>query len=214
MKNRNLAIRIFELLFGVFLVATGVAFSIHGNLGTAPVTSLPYTLSCVFGMTNGRWTIFIHLTFIILQILLLRKDFKIYNLLQLPLAIFFGSFIDIMNKALNVLVCETYFQQWVLCGIGIILVGIGVAFEVEADILVLAVEAFAKAVSVKTGKKFGDMKMLTDCGIVAVAVIIGLVGKGQIFGVREGTVVAAILVGQIAKLVKAQFFNRISAKKS
>lgn len=209
MKKENLTKRIIELVVGVFLVAAGVAVSIHANLGTSPVTSFPYTLSCVFGMTSGRWTIVVHALFITLQFLVLRKNFKIYNLLQLPLAILFGSFIDLMNSFLGFLHYENYFQQWVLCIIGIILVGIGVAFEVEADIIVLAIEGFAGAVTEVTGKKFGDIKMLTDCGIVATAVVIGLVFNGEVYGVREGTVAAAVFVGQIAKLFKRFVFDKI-----
>lgn len=209
MKKENIAKRIIELVVGVFLVASGVAVSIHANLGTSPVTSFPYTLSCVFGLTSGVWTIVVHVLFISLQFLILRKRFKVYNLLQLPLAILFGSFIDLMNNFLGFLHYENYFQQWILCIIGIILVGIGVAFEVEADIIVLAVEGFAGAVTQVTGKKFGDVKMFTDCGIVAAAVIIGLVFGGKLFGVREGTVAAAIFVGQIAKLFKRFVFDRI-----
>ena len=210
-KKENLIKRTIILLFGVFLVATGVAFSIHANLGTSPVTSLPYTLSCCFGWTSGKWSVVVHSVFIIFQILLLRKNYKPINLLQLPLGIFFGTFVDIMNNALNFLKIETYPQQLFYCFIGIVLVAWGVAFEVEADIMVLAIEGFAVTASEVFKKKFGDVKMFTDCGIVVAAVIFGLIFLKKVVGVREGTAAAAILVGQMSKIFKKLFFGHKKA---
>ena len=202
MKTDKLIKRIFELLFGITLVSFGIAFSIKANLGTSPVSSLPYVLSQLLNSTTGIMTICVHIVFVIFQVLILRKDYKIINLLQIPLGVFMGTIVDLAVKVLSFVTYSNYLQQVLLCIVGIILVGIGVAFEVEADIMVLAVEGFALAVAEKKNKKFGDMKMFTDISIVATATILSLLFFKKLSGVREGTIAAAILVGQIAKLFK------------
>lgn len=206
--KKSLIKRIVMLLAGVILVAIGVAFSIKANLGTAPVSSLPYVLGQIIGLSTGVCTIIIHAIFIALQVIILKKEFKLFNLFQLPLGILFGSVIDLASKMISSIEAVSYGMQIVLCIIGIVLIGIGVAFEVEANVILLAIEGFCAAVVQKTGKKFGDIKTITDSGIVASAVILGLIFLHKIAGVREGTVAAAILVGQIAKLIKKLVFTK------
>jgi len=207
-SKENLGKRIFELLLGVALVSFGIAFSIKANLGINPISSLPYVLALIFDSTTGIMTIYVHIAFMIFQMLILRKDYKLINLLQLPLGIFMGTLVDAAGKLLSFATYSNYLQQLMLWIPGVLLVGIGVALEVEANIMTLAIEGFAVVAAQKTKKKFGDMKMYTDIAVVASAIILGLIFFKKVLGVREGTVAAAILVGQIAKLVKKLLFTK------
>ena len=57
-------------------------------------------------------------------------------------------------------------------------------------------EAFIKAVSDRTGHNFGNVKIAFDVGCVALAAGLSLLlFRGQIIGVREGTVISALLTG-------------------
>ena len=79
-------------------MAAGVAFSVHANLGTSPISSLPYTLSVlVEPLTIGTATICMHVVLILLQILVLRKNYDPFQLVQLPVAIIFGYLTDFFN---------------------------------------------------------------------------------------------------------------------
>jgi len=200
--------RICLLLLGVATIALGVAVSIKANLGTSPVSSLPYNLFLVSGLSVGTSSVVVHIFFIVLQLIILKKEFTIYNLLQLPLGIFFGTFIDLGGKLVANINCSNYLEQFGLCLIGVILVALGVTLEVEANMIMLAVEGFASAVSKKSGKKFGDIKTITDVALVASACIIGLVFLHQIAGVREGTVIAAVGVGQLSKVFRKLLFSK------
>ncbi len=42
---------------GLFVMAFGVAFSIKANLGTSPISSVPYVISLISPMTVGTVTI-------------------------------------------------------------------------------------------------------------------------------------------------------------
>ena len=188
------------LLVGLSIMAFGVAFSIKASLGTSPISSVPYVVSLFTPLTVGTATITMHCVFILLQILILRKNYHPIQLMQLPVAFFFGYLTDFGVWALQGITCNTYWQQWIVCFIGILLVAVGVSFEVKAGVVVLAGEGVVLAICKVLPKvKFGYMKVGFDVTLVVIACVLSIVFTGRLQGVREGTVAAALLVGLIAK---------------
>ncbi len=186
---------------GLLIMAFGVGFSIKGNLGTSPISSLPYVTGQVSGLTVGTTTIVMHCALILLQILILRKQYKWVQLLQLPIAFLFGLMTDLAVGALSFLHPAGYIQQWLLCGIGIVLVAVGVSFEVTANVTTLAGEGFVLAVCKVCPIKFGAMKVCFDVSLVVISCILSILFLHGIYGVREGTAAAAVLVGSISRLI-------------
>ena len=60
---------------------------------------------------------------------------------------------------------------------------------------------------------FGRVKVMTDVGLVLLAVVTSLVMAHKIIGVREGTVVAALGVGLLVSLINTRLINRIPVHK-
>lgn len=188
------------LLAGLTIMAFGVAFSIKGNLGTSPISSVPYAVSQFTPLTVGTATIVMHCVFIVIQIAVLRKKYQLIQLMQLPVAFFFGYLTDFGVWAVQGLPCVNYMQQWLACLVGIFLVAIGVSMEVKAGVVVLAGEGVVLALCQVIPKaKFGYMKEGFDVTLVAAACVLSLLFTGQVQGVREGTVAAAVFVGLLAK---------------
>lgn len=197
------------LLFciGLAIMAFGVAFSIKADLGTSPISSVPYVVSLFTPFTVGTATIAMHCVFISLQILILRKNYHPIQLMQLPVAFFFGYLTDFGVWAVGELSYSAYWQQWLLCLIGILLVAVGVSFEVKACVVVLAGEGVVLAICQVIPVKFGYMKVGFDVTLVIIACILSVTFTGQLQGVREGTVAAAVMVGLIAKQI-GKFLSR------
>lgn len=189
------------LLLGLSIMAFGVAFSIKASLGTSPISSVPYVVSLFAPLTVGTATIIMHCVFIIMQILILRRDYHPIQLMQLPVAFFFGYLTDFGVWAVQGISYDTYWQQWIICIIGIFLVAAGVSLEVKAGVVVLAGEGVVLAICKVLPVKFGYMKVGFDVTLVVVACLLSVVFTGQLQGVREGTVAAAIFVGLIAKRI-------------
>lgn len=209
-KGKKLAERYLLLCAGLVIMAFGVAFSIKAGLGTSPISSVPYVVSLFAPLTVGTATICMHCVFILLQILILRKKYQLVQLLQLPVAVLFGYMTDFAVWALQGIGPQNYFQQWIFCVIGILLVGIGVSFEVTAGVVTLAGEGLVLAICQAAPVKFGNMKVLFDVSLVGIACILSFVFVGGLHGVREGTVAAAVCVGQVAKFLN----KRLEALKS
>ena len=198
--------RCLTLVLGLLVIAFGVAISTQANLGTSPVSCLPYAVSNILPFTVGNLTVALHLCLIALQIILLRKNYKPIQLTQVLIAFVLGWFIDFAMLIVSHLQISGYVMQWVFCLISCVLVAFGVFLEVKANLVVLAAEGLAKALSQVTGKDFGKMKIAVDVSMVAIAILVSMVFLGHLVGVREGTLAAAILVGAIVRV-----FNRHGA---
>ena len=187
------------LAAGLLIMALGVACSIQADLGTSPVSSLPYVLSRITLLSVGITTILVNSGLVLLQILILRRRYDPLQLLQLPVAVAFGYLTDLALWAVDFLQPAAYWQQWLLCLAGILLVGVGVSFEVTAGVATMAGEGVVLAICQVAPVKFGAMKVGVDVSLVAAACVLSLLFLGQVAGVREGTVAAALLVGQVAR---------------
>lgn len=191
--------RLIFLCLGLSIMAFGVAFSIKAALGTSPISSLPYVTSEIFGLSVGTTTIIMNFIFVLIQIAILRKQYDWFQLLQFPAAILFGTMIDVSEIILQPISYTNYFQQWILCLIGIFLVAFGVSVEVMANLVTTAGEGIVLAVCKVAPIKFGNMKMTFDITLVCLSIILSFTFLRGLHGVREGTIAAAILVGQITK---------------
>ena len=189
------------LVVSLFVMSIGVALSIKANLGTSPISSLPYVLSLITPLTVGNATILMHCVLITLQILILRKNYQLFQLLQLPVALLFGYLTDFSIALIDSITCTSYLQQVFVCLMGILFVGIGVWMEVRSQVITLAGEGLILAVCQVGSIQFGTMKVIFDVSLVVISCILGLIFLGGIYGVREGTVAAAICVGLITKLI-------------
>ena len=206
-RLEHIPLRLLMLLVGFGVMAFGVAFSIKGALGTSPISSVPYVTGYISGLSVGTTTIIMNGIFVLLQIAILRRRYQWVQLLQFPAAIVFGLFIDGAGVVLQGVHYSNYLQQWVLCAIGIVLVGLGVSIEVTARLVTTAGEGVVLAICQVVPVKFGNMKVIFDVTLVCISIVTGLVFLGRLEGVREGTVAAAICVGLLAK-----WFNKPLAK--
>lgn len=188
---------------GLFIMALGVAFSRASDLGVSPVNSIPCVLSYILDWNMGICTTLVFCGFIFLQFLIMGKDFEIRNLLQIICSFLFGYFVSLSN-ALTALVLPAAGAYWVrilYTVIGILCVALGLFLYLDMDVLSLPGEGVMQAISFKTGIKVSSAKIMFDWGMVLMAALLSLVFLGELRGVREGTVLAALGVGVCLKLI-------------
>ena len=190
------------LLVGLFVNGLGVSFISKAGLGTSPITSIPYTLSLGFTPTVGMFTLVFNIFLVILQVILLRRNFQLQNLLQLPIIALFSFFIDLTMSLLGFMQPETYSMKVVSLIVGCLILGFGVFMEMVANVAMLPGEATVRAVSDVFSTDFGKTKIAFDSSMTVIAAILSFIMFRHLDGVREGTIVAAILVGFIARLFK------------
>ena len=192
--------RYIVFLIGLFINSLGVSLITKADLGTSPISSIPYVLSLNFPLTLGQFTIAFSLLLILIQLVILRRNFKAEHLLQIPISILFGYFIDLTMVILFFVDPQTYLSSVIHLLIGCVILGFGVYTEVLADMAMLPGESFVRAVSSTWKTEFGSTKVAFDVSLTVIAAVLSLIFSHRLDGVREGTIIAALLVGFIARL--------------
>ncbi|WP_180172542.1 YitT family protein [Acinetobacter sp. YH12023] len=193
--------RLFLLLSGLGLLAFGVVLSIHSNLGTSPISSVPYSFSYIFPLTVGTLTVLMHIIMILLQMLILKSRFQWIQWLQLPVGILFGAFIDSLMWLTQGWSIESYPLQLLACLASCLITALGVSLVVKASLVLLAAEGLYQAIAVRYRLDFGNCKTYGDIVLVSIAVISSWLVLHQVIGVREGTIITALLVGTLVKRI-------------
>ena len=188
-------------LIGLSVNSLGVALITKADLGTSPISSIPYVLSLNFPLTLGQFTILFSLLLIALQLIILRKDFRPEHILQIPVSFVFGYFIDLCMALLFFIQPQAYGMKVLYLLIGCVVLGVGVYMEMLADVVMLPGESFVRSIVFRWGPKFGSTKVAFDVSMTVIAAVLSFVFAGVLAGVREGTIVAALLVGFIARLI-------------
>lgn len=191
--------RLILLCIGLSVMAFGVAFSIKAALGTSPISSVPYVTSAISGLSVGTTTIIMNSCLVLIQIPILRKQYDWFQLFQFLAVILFGVMIDVAELVIQGISFSNYFEQWILCAIGIFLVAMGVSMEVSANLVTMAGEGVVLAICKVAPIKFSNMKVVFDVTLVCISILLSFLFLGHLDGVREGTVAAAIFVGLITK---------------
>lgn len=200
-RKRDKIKRYVVFVIGLFVNAMGVAMVTKADLGTSPITSIPYVLSLNFPPTIGNFTILFSILLIVLQIFILRKDFKLEHALQIPVSFGFGYMIDFCMWWMSFWRPQIYPMKIASLVLGCIVLGVGVWMEVIANVVMLPGESFVRASSTKLKKEFSSVKICFDVSLAVIATILSFVLAGKLQGVREGTVITALLVGVFARKI-------------
>lgn len=193
------------LLISLLIMGTGISLVTLANLGTTAISSLPYVLSFVFPLSFGAFTALMNITFVLIQILLMKKEFPKEQYLQFIVGPILGLSIDLNMYLFSFLQTPTYLMQVIMLLIGCTLLAFSTVLQLEANVVNNAGEGIVKVLALKSKKKFGDVKLIVDVSIVVVAVAISFIGLGEIQGIREGTILSALIVGPMVKYFRQVF---------
>ena len=208
MKNttKEYIIRYAIATLGLILIAIGVALSIKSDLGTAPVSCPPVVVNLWnHSLTVGEYTIVMHMLFILLQVVLLRKNFKLSYLMQIPAAIVFGLLTDAAIWAFSWIDASSYMMRMLLCVLTVIITAAGVSLEVLGKAWMLAGEQTTAAIAEVTKLQFSNVKVGFDIFLVATSIIFSFFvfnnpfGNGDNVVIREGTLILAVFTGLCMK---------------
>ncbi len=201
------AVRHYALfLLGLAVASMGVAFTTKGGLGTSPVASVPYSVSLVSPLLSfGGWLNLLSVLQIITQVVILRgKCSWLEMAVQTVLAFVYGYLTDFSCWLIRGINVSGYPMQFVFMLLGCLILSFGIWIQLKGGVAMMPGEALNRAISKATGRKFGNVKIVLDLLYIAVAAVICLVFLGELKGVREGSIIAALTVGSLIKL-----FNRI-----
>lgn len=204
MSKKETAKRYILFIICLFFMGLGVALTKHGELGVSPISSVANVVSLKFTFFSfGTWLTITNCFLLLGQIILLRRNFKPIQLLQIPLSFLFGYFTDFGMWAVSFIPNDLYAVQLLLVISGIVVLGFGITLGVIADVILNSGEAFVKALADTAKKDFSNTKIVFDVCWVALSIVLSLLFfEGRLEGTREGTVISALLVGLVVKLFR------------
>lgn len=200
---KELFIRFFLMLSGLFILAQGISFSVIANLGTDAITS-PALVASIFSeragvefFTVGRALICIHLILVMVQIAVLRRQYNPIQLLQIAMGLLLGLMLDACMSYTTLLPVPNYAAAIGYTILACIVCAFGIFTYVKADMVPLSAEGLCLALCKRFGWNFSHVKVGLDCSMLVIAVVASLLLFGEIVGVREGSLICACSVGFI-----------------
>ena len=194
--------RIFNYIFGLFLITLGVAFSIKSGLGSTPVASIPYALNLILNVDLGVTTFAFQVFLVILQLMLLRSDFKPKHFFQLFVSVIFGFFTSFsMSLTAFIPSADSLITALLMSVLSIVLIALGIFFYVPTNIVPISVEGATQTMAIVLKKPFSRMKVYFDVTVVLSSLILSYVFLGNFGSVGIGTVLGALCIGSTVKLI-------------
>lgn len=219
MRTKALLARIGLYALGLLLMAFGVALSVNSGLGVSPINSLPYVLSLILGVDLGSCVTGVFCVYILVQIAILRRKFRLLDLTQLVFSTLFGYFVNLAKWLVRDWVLPGYPGQLLLLAVSILFVAAGVGLYMDTRLVNMPMEGMTHAISSQlVHRPFHQVKIVVDCGSVALAAVLSLLFLHRIDGLREGTVLCAVLVAPlmpwIQKLLRTAFGRWLPAARA
>ena len=199
MKNYS---RYIIYIFSLFVISLGASLSIKADLGTSPLICIPYVCSLITNLSVGTTSFFFNIALVAIQVILLRGRFEKRQYLQLVIGSIFSIFIDFTLILVNFLNPTNYLSQFLILLVSCFVMAFGVLLEIKTEIVYLPGDGFIVAFSKALKKEFGKIKPYCDVSFVIIAAILSIIFLGYLAGVREGTVISALIIGPIVRLFK------------
>lgn len=195
------------LIFGISLlvIALGISIITRSDLGTSPITSVPYVVSLNTPLSLGTYFFFFTIFLIILQVIMLGKkgilERKVELLMQFPVALVLSVFTDFGMWITAAWMPELYYVKIVSLVIGCLVLAFGICLEVIADVTMISAEYTIQFATMRLKKDFGTIKICFDVSLVLLAAFGSWLFSGRIDGVREGTIIAALITGPFVRMI-------------
>jgi uncharacterized protein len=195
---------------GLLILALGIVLNAKTGLGVSSIISIPYSISHIFGVNLGNATLCVYILFVFGQMLIRGKEFRAFDLLQIPMSVVFSRVINVFNDMITINSNEL-FVNLLLLAAAIMLTGIGMAISVKMNFVPNAADGLAQAIGERIGKDLGAGKNILDVACVLITLVIGLTFAGKVTGIGLGTLAAMLGVGRSAALFNMFFEEKMLA---
>ena len=219
-KSHNLSRKVLTFITGLFIMSLGIALSVKADLGVSPISCVPYVFSFKLPLTMGVLVIIQNILLIGLQVFLLRRKYPLFQLIQLPAVFVFGLFIDLSMYLFSGINTSHYPKQMLLCLLSCTVLAFGIFLIVKAGITYMPGEGLVMAIIEVFHTDFGKTKVGIDSSMVVLGVISTFLLLERLEGIREGTILSALLVGLLIRFYSSRmpgienWLNRKSPEKT
>jgi len=199
---------------GIYILTMGLSLAVRAGIGISPQSSLTRTMTLVLPpLSQGNANLMLEVVMLILTFLVRPRAFKAHNLLSMIPALILSVLLDVNLTLTEGITFGTYPANLALLFAADAMLAFGLFLMIRANLTLMPIDLFVNTIQQMTGRKWGNIKTVFDCTMLALSAGIGLIFLGAPHFIREGTIINAILVGQY---VKVYFFlyKKFAARKA
>ena len=198
-KNFTLRRRL-AYVIGILILACGITLNTKTQLGVAPVISVAYNIAVLLDIPFAVMTFLFYSFLIVIQFLLLQRNFDHIQWLQLVASFLTSAFIGLFDRILPT--AGSVAVRAVFLMLAILLTGIGIILTVGARFVPNPADGTANAIAIHTGWSLGFSKNILDFSCIVIALSLGLLFRQTILGVGIGTLITMVLTGRVVALLQ------------
>ncbi len=204
------------MIVGIGGVSCGIALAKLSTTGTSAISCIPAVISDIAALaghpeiTLGVVTFAFNAIMIVAEIIMLRRKFHPIQLLQFPILFLFSWAIDAWMGLFSAIPLPNYPAHLAMLAASMLVLGLGVFVELKGNVLMLPGEAVVYTISYVSKVPFHRCKVFFDTSMICSAAVISLLAMGGLYDVREGSIISALLVGNIVKMWST-LFNGLDA---
>ncbi|WP_225744882.1 YitT family protein [Marinilactibacillus sp. Marseille-P9653] len=193
--------RIALMVLSMTLVSLSASMTIKAAIGLSPWDAIAQSLSHISMIKVGTIGMILNISCVFGQLVLLRKEFPIRQLLQIPASVLIGVLVNYFYYTLfDTLVLPNYFMASILFFLGTLLAAFAVSMVMVVNVVTFPLEAFCMAFAVKIGTRFSIIRQSVD--ILAVILTLTLTFTLDIpLTVREGTIIGMLIFAPLLGII-------------
>lgn len=180
----------------ITLLASVDALGLKAAIGVGPFEAMQQSINYVTGIKIGTISIYFNLVFIGVQFLILKKEFKVKQILQIFTSFLVGIIINFALYEVYTFQIDSYWVKVVMILFAYIWCPFVFGIIMCLDIVTLPVEGVCMVLSKKFHVEFGKMRFAADAVFLSTSVLISVLA-GVDFAAREGTLIGLLMYGPL-----------------
>lgn len=190
---RHLAVE----LIGLVIVGASAAACMRAAIGVGTWDALSLTLSGLAGVKVGTIGMILNGTCAVIEMIILRRDYKPIMLLQIVYSIVIGQVINLFYyNIFATLAPANYFLRLLLFLGAIVVLAFGDALTMSSGMIGFPLEGACMLIGKKISREFAKVRQDVDWICLVLCLILFFFFHGELT-VREGTVIWTVIFGPI-----------------
>lgn len=192
--------RFIVVVISMIFTGIGASLALKAAIGVGAWDALSQSVSTVLNIKVGTFSMILNISCVVIQLLLLKKEFKVNHILQIFVSILIGFVINFMfYDILSRVTINNYFICVLLLILSLVICAISVSVIMAINFISFPLESCCMVIAKKTNKRFGFIRQAVDIISIIIAIGVALIFNSSIT-VREGTVIGMIIFGPMLDL--------------
>lgn len=186
--------KVIWIIIGVICVGAGAAVTMKANIGIGAYDSVAKSLSDATGFEVGTMGMVVNCSCVLGSLIILRKEFGIKHILQIPFSILLGSVINFVYYELFTFPVQGLIMGIIVYLIGQVVCALGVAIVMVVNEVTFALEGFCSALTRVIPIEFAKMRQWADIISVVITVAMKFIFNLP-WAIGLGTIIGVIIFG-------------------